>query len=64
MKRLVPRVLYRFSLTLEEKKTQKRTSNSNNTFEVVGTHAVLPQGDPVLASLALPFESAGRLAAI
>ena len=34
------------------------------TSEVVDTHSVLPQGDPVLASLAHPFERAGRFAAI
>ena len=32
--------------------------------ELVGAHAVLPQGDPVLASLAFSFERAGRFAAI
>ena len=32
--------------------------------EVVGTHAVLPQPDPVLASLALPYERGRRFAAI
>ena len=40
-----------------------RLVDRTGTFEVVGAHAVLPQGDTVLASLALLSERAGRLAA-
>lgn len=34
------------------------------TSEVVRTHAILPEGDPVLASRARPIERAGRFAVI